>query len=142
MMTWKVSKWIHIGWVGLVRRPWANVSASRRWLNSSFTEGWGIGNKGKTAIRVHSARSPTTMAASLWRRANLPKYCSALPNQFVPTFGQTNAITRAIRTRASSIQVNIESVFVRLTFAAFKTEIELAAAAVLDGSQPDANFDD
>src|ERR1700694_1970443 len=70
-MTWKVSKWTHIGWVGLVSRPCAKVSAASRKLNSSWAPGSGMPNTGISAARMERARTPTTAIERVFLRASL-----------------------------------------------------------------------
>src|ERR1700731_587218 len=103
MVMCMVSKCIHIGGTGFVSRPDAKVSAASKKLKSSWTNGFGMGDRGRIARRNISAARPTTATERLFRRASLPKVRSTREKVLEPSRGQQNATANAIAVRPPSI---------------------------------------
>src|SRR5258708_4552360 len=103
MVMWKLSKCIHIAGVAFVSLPEAKVSAASRKLKSSWTNGRGIGHRGRMASRSRNAAKPTTATDRLFLRASLQKVRSTWENQAEPSRGQQNATANAIAVRQPSI---------------------------------------
>src|ERR1700719_950218 len=106
MLMWKLSKCIHIAGVGFVSLPKAKVSAASRKLKSSWTNGLGIGHRGRMASRSRNAVEPTKATDRLFLRASLPKARSTRENQAEPSRGQQKATANAIAVRQPSIRSN------------------------------------
>lgn len=99
---WMLSKCAHIAGVGLVRRPWANVSLASRKLKSSAINGSGTGNSGSNARRKTITLSPTVAMASHFLRASRPNRRSARRKRFPPIPGHPNEIANANAVRPNS----------------------------------------
>src|SRR5882757_4803452 len=106
MVTCIVSKCTHIAGVGVVSLPEAKVSTASKKLKSSWTNGFGIGDRGRIARRNMSAVRPTTTTERPFRRASLPKVRSAREKLVAPSRGQQNASANAIAVRQPSIIIN------------------------------------
>ena len=96
-----------MGWVGFANRACAKVSASSKWLNSSWMPGWGIGTIGSSATRKSNDNRPIDIAASERLDANLARCCSLRENHASPTPGQANARTTQIIIEQNSINKNM-----------------------------------
>src|ERR1022692_1054447 len=92
--SWKVSKWIHIGGVGLVSLSEPNVSAASKKLNSSWAAGWGTGKMGRIASRIKGAEMPTRTTARDGFLAMRPAHRSTRPKNVRPNQGAANARRR------------------------------------------------
>src|SRR5690349_5124267 len=104
-MMWKLSKCGHMTGEGLVARPLANVSAARRWLNSSWMSGSGTDMSGNSARRAARAVAATVSTARLFRRARRPRSRSAALNHVEPSPGQRHAsMIASPRSATSTIQ--------------------------------------
>jgi hypothetical protein len=93
-----------MGWVGFAKRACARVSASSKWLNSSWIPGCGTGNIGSSATRKSNDNRPIDIAATERLDANAESRCSARENHALPSPGQANARATQITAKARIIQ--------------------------------------
>ena len=92
-----------MGCGGLVRRPWANVSADKRYPNSSCASGTGSGINGRRLTRTKITARKITQIARLFLAANCAHVRSIGPKASSPRCGAHQATTRnAKRSKASA----------------------------------------
>ena len=82
-------------------RPLEKVSAAKRKLNSSLTNGVGMGHTGNSAVRMANADRPQSRTLIPCLRATAASARSALRNHFEPSCGQVSANSSA--TEASKV---------------------------------------
>src|SRR5579875_286171 len=91
MVTWMVSKCVHIAGVGFVSRPCRNVSLCSRKLKSSGENGRGTPSAGRMAKRRIMTLSPAHAAAIFFLCASRANSRSARANRPAPSAGQAKA---------------------------------------------------
>lgn len=102
MVTWMVSRCVHIAGVGLVSLPCTKVSADSKKLKASGTTGSGIGHCGRMASRSSSAKKPTAATAIPRCFASRPKTLSRSQKQLQPSLGHAKDAVIGIRVRQPS----------------------------------------
>ena len=97
-----LSKWIHIGGVGFVSLPEANVSADRRKLKSSGRNGFGIGTNGRIAIRRIISVKKTIATAKCFLRATCVSRRSIRANISKASLGHAKHVAMAMSVKPPS----------------------------------------